>query len=82
MTAGSEDLGRKLDTLIRLVATAICAERPQKEKISILATAGLSTKEIAEFLGTTPNTVSVALSHSRKEKRGKVATRTMEINNE
>ena len=69
MTSGEDEIVRKLDTLVRLVATAVCAERSQKEKIKILGGAGLTPKEIAELLGTTPNTVSVALSAMRKSKK-------------
>jgi DNA-binding NarL/FixJ family response regulator len=77
-----EDVVRKLDTLIRLVATAICADRPQKENIGILGKAGLSPREIAEFLDTTPNTVSVALSNMRKEKGAKRRVKPSEGANE
>jgi len=68
MTEGTDEILRRLDMLVRLFATVACADRPQKEKIDVLDTAGLSPKEIAEFLGTTPNTVSVYLSAIRKEK--------------
>jgi len=81
MTENGEVL-RRLDTLIRLVATAICGDRSQKEKIGILESAGLSPKEIADFLGTTPNTVSVALYGMRKEKGGKRPPKITETNNE
>ena len=67
MNASDIEVTRRLDTLIRLVATALCAERSQKEKISILAGAGLMPKEIAEIVGTTPNTVSVSLSAMRRK---------------
>ncbi|MGO9038174.1 MAG: hypothetical protein ACLQKH_09330 [Steroidobacteraceae bacterium] len=72
MSSTNDDVTRRLDTLIRLVATAICGERPQKEKISILTGAGLTPKEIAEIVGTTPNTVSVALSGMRKTAKPKL----------
>jgi copper homeostasis protein CutC len=71
MNASDSEVTRRLDTLIRLVATALCAERPQKEKISILAGAGLAPKEIAEIVGTTPNTVSVSLSAMRRNAKPK-----------
>lgn len=71
MTSQDEEVIRRLDTLIRLVAAGVCGDRTQREKISILASAGLTPKEIAEFLGTTPNTVSVALSAMRKKKISK-----------
>lgn len=62
-------LGAKLDILIRLVALGLCGEKSQREKITLLAAAGLQPKAIAEMIGTTPNTVSVALSGIRRESR-------------
>ncbi len=61
-------VGDKLDTLIRLVALGLCQGKTQKEQIALLASAGLQRKGIAEILGTTRNTVSVALSNLRKNK--------------
>lgn len=72
----SEDLTQvveKLDTLVRLVAVGVCGEGTQKEKIKVLSTAGLEPKEIASILGTTPNTVSVALSSLRRDAKKKAA---------
>jgi len=63
------EVANKLDTLIRLTAIGLFGDKSQKEKIELLMTAGLQTKEIAELLGTTPNTVSVALSGLRKKKK-------------
>jgi DNA-binding CsgD family transcriptional regulator len=65
----SEEISHKLDVLIRLVAMGLCGEKTQREKISILDMAGLTPKVIAEMLGTTPNTVSVALSGLRRERK-------------
>lgn len=57
----------RLNILIRLQALQLIAGlENQKEKIIILGLAGLSSKEIADLLGTTINTVSVALSNARK----------------
>ena len=58
----SNILADKLDTLIRLVSVAICQDRTQKEQISLLNSAGIGPKVIAEILDTTPNNVSVTLS--------------------
>lgn len=69
---GMSDVVARLDSLIRLVAVGVCGDRSQKDKITLLGGAGLTPKTIADILGTTPNTVSVALSISRKEqKKGK-----------
>ena len=65
----SNILAEKLDTLIRLVSIAICQNRTQKEQISLLNSAGIGPKVIAEILDTTPNNVSVTLSGLRKAKR-------------
>jgi hypothetical protein len=46
-------------------------ERNQREKIRLLHTVGLTSGEIAEIIGTTPNTVSVALVSIRREAKGK-----------
>lgn len=63
------EVAKKLDTLIRLTAIGLFGDKTQKEKIELLATAGLGAKEIAELLGTTPNTVSVTLSGLKQKKK-------------
>lgn len=63
------EVEEKLDTLIRLTAIGLFGDKTQRDKIELLATAGLGAKEIAELLGTTPNTVRVALSGLRKKKK-------------
>ena len=67
----TQEIVDKLDTLIRLVAIGLCGEKPQLEKIRILASAGLAPRDIADVIGTTPNTVSVALSSLRKANKTK-----------
>ncbi len=67
------EVANKLDTLIRLTAIGLFGDKTQKEKIELLAIAGLGAKEIADLLGTTPNTVSVALYGLKKKKKKKVA---------
>ena len=46
----SEKIVRRLDSLIRLVAAGVCANKSQRDSIAILNAAGLTPKEIAEFL--------------------------------
>lgn len=65
------EVADKLDTLIRLTAMGLFGEKTQREKIEMLSSAGLQPKDIADLLGTTPNTVNVALSGIRKKKRKK-----------
>jgi hypothetical protein len=62
--------------LTRLVAVLGTEGKPQREQIRILALAGFPPKDIAAFIGTTSNTVRVALAglrkkgKSRKRRRG------------
>lgn len=67
--SSARDLSDKLDVLIRLAAIGLCEDKTQQEKIYLLSMAGLTPKTIADILGTTPNTVSVALSNMRKKRR-------------
>jgi DNA-binding CsgD family transcriptional regulator len=67
----NQEIIRRLDSLIRLMAVSVCAEKTQRDSIEILAKAGLAPKDIAEFLGTTPNTVSVSLSAMKRQKATK-----------
>lgn len=62
-------LTEKLDTIIKLLALqAVGDKKKSTEAISALSRFGLQPKEIAEILGTTANTVRVALSTMRKKK--------------
>lgn len=63
------ELKQKIDILIRLSAISVVYGKKQKDQIRLLSIAGMSPSEIANFVGTTPNTVNVALSAFRKEKR-------------
>lgn len=74
MNESDVEISSKVDILIRLVAIGITQGKTQKDQIALLAQAGLQPKMIAEILGTTPNTVSVALSKFKREKRS-AATR-------
>ena len=62
-----EALLEKLDTLVRLQAhSSVARLESQKEKILFLSKAGITPKDIADILGTTSNSVNVALSNARK----------------
>jgi hypothetical protein len=64
-----EDIGLKLDVLIKLQAQVLVRDLDgQKTKIIFLHKAGLGPKLIGEILGTSANAVSVALSKARKDK--------------
>ncbi len=67
------EVAEKLDTLIRLTAIGLFGDKTQREKIELLSSAGLQPKDIADLLGTTANTVNVALSGIRKKQRKKKA---------
>jgi DNA-binding CsgD family transcriptional regulator len=60
----------KLDTLIRIMALSGTKEMTSSEKIALLHKAGISSKDIAEIIGTSQNVVNVRLSQMRK-KEGK-----------
>jgi DNA-directed RNA polymerase specialized sigma24 family protein len=59
----------KLDLITRLLALNMVKDlQSQKDKILTLDSFGLKPKEIADYLGTTINTVKVTLSKAKKIK--------------
>jgi hypothetical protein len=67
-----DDIGEKLDTLIKLQAAALTAKmESSKDKIVFLSKAGLRPTLIAEIVGTTANHVNVTLSGVRKTSAAK-----------
>jgi DNA-binding CsgD family transcriptional regulator len=58
---------QRLDAVIRLLAALVTQGKKQVEGIVILSSAGFQPKEIASLLGTTSNTVRVALSNLRRK---------------
>jgi tRNA A22 N-methylase len=65
----SPDLGRKIDMFNRLLAIGLVNGKRQRDQIRLLSVAGMGPKEIADIIGTTPNTVNVALTALRKENK-------------
>lgn len=66
----NEDIGEKLDILIKLQATALVNNfESSKEKILFLSKSGLKPTLIADLLGTSANYVNVTLSRERKSKK-------------
>jgi hypothetical protein len=64
----SDDLGEKLDILIRLQAASLTSSmESSKDKIIFSGNAGLKPVLIAEILGTTANHVNVTLSQARRD---------------
>jgi hypothetical protein len=70
----NDDGTNKSDIQTRLIAIGLVNGKPQKEQIRLLSIAGMGPKEIADLIGTTPNTVNVALSSLRKN--GKMNLKT------
>lgn len=64
-----KEIVNRLDKVIRLLALSITLDKKQNEQIEFLNGAGFKPKEIADILGTTGNTVRVALSQIRKKSR-------------
>lgn len=56
---------RRIVRLLSLLATQNLNQRQQIEKLSAI---GFQPKEIADLIGTTPNTVSVTLTSLRRER--------------
>lgn len=61
-----ETIVQRLDTLIRLVSIALVENKKQKDQIRLLTLAGIGPSRIAGILGTTANSVKVAISNLRK----------------
>lgn len=65
-------LNDKMDTLIKIqAALAVKGMATQRDKIVFLYGAGLGPTYIANLLGTTPKTVSVAMAKHKKMLSGK-----------
>jgi len=64
--ASLDELSRQLTVLIRLTAISVTDGKKQTDQILALSRAGLAPRDIADILGTSPNTVSVELSRLRK----------------
>lgn len=61
-------LNTRLDIIIKLMVLLKAQDKNQSEQIWLLSAGGLQPKEIANILGTTPNTVRVILSGLRRQK--------------
>lgn len=62
------EISGKIDLAVRLLALNLVKDlKVQKEKIMTLSAFGFGPSEIAKLLGTTANTVNVALSEARKK---------------
>jgi DNA-directed RNA polymerase specialized sigma24 family protein len=69
MAKSFEDLVlAKLDNLLRVLTVSVTNGMKQTDQIALLNRVGFPPREIADLLGTTGNTVNVALSNLRKGK--------------
>ncbi len=76
MAKSTEELVlEKLDRLLRILTVDVTKGMKQNQQIALLDRAGFEPREIADLLGTTRNTVNVALTNLRKAetKKGKGA---------
>lgn len=71
-TAEWDEVARELRRISRILAMiAIKNEESQRKQIMLLSGLGFLPSEIAKMVGTTPNTVSVALHEIRRKTRQK-----------
>lgn len=63
-----EQILKKLDTIIKLLAANSFKDKDLNEKVLLMSKLDLQPKEIAELLGKTPNSIRVMLSRMRKKK--------------
>lgn len=64
-----EGVLEELRRVVRLLSVLALRGLTQRERILTLSSAGFQPKEIAELIGTTPNTVSVCLAKLRRRDR-------------
>ncbi|HTB21371.1 MAG TPA: hypothetical protein VK914_01550 [bacterium] len=64
-------VSKKLDIIIRLLARQHIGDKSGRDAIKTLSALGFQPKEIADLIGTTSNTVSVALNSLKKNKNKK-----------
>src|ERR1700690_1543355 len=62
---------RQLERIANLLGLLVTHGKQQVEQIAVLSGAGYSPSEIAQLVGTTPNTVSVALSQMKAARKRK-----------
>jgi predicted transcriptional regulator len=70
-SATMDDLVKQVKTTNRLLAAQLKSQMSQMELVKLLATTGLTAKEIADVLNTSAPVVAVTLQRLRKA--GKVA---------
>jgi DNA-binding CsgD family transcriptional regulator len=68
--AAGQDLGPRLDALVRLAALQLLGDRTGAEAILLLGRAGLDNDLVADLVGTSPATVRATLSRARRKGKG------------
>ena len=63
------DISAKLDTIVKLLALIAVEDKTLKRQVSLLHSFGFQPKQIADFLGKTPNHIRVVL-HSLRQTSG------------
>ena len=71
LSATMDDLLRQAKTTNRLLAAQLKSQMSQMQMVKLLATTGLTAKEIADVLDTTPATVAVTLQRLRQKAKGR-----------
>lgn len=71
LSATMDDLLKQAKTTNRLLAAQLKSQMSQMQLVKLLATTGLTAKEIADVLDTTPATVAVTLQRLRQKTKGK-----------
>lgn len=71
LTATIDDLLKQAKTTNRLLAAQLKSQMNQMQLVKLLATTGLTAKEIADVLDTTPATVAVTLQRLRQKAKGR-----------
>ena len=63
-----ESIEWKLNIILNLLARSLLPDAPQKDQIAFLSSLELAADEMAEVVGTSPDTVRKTLSRLRTQK--------------
>jgi DNA-binding CsgD family transcriptional regulator len=66
-SATMDDLLKQAKTTNRLLAAQLKSQMSQMDLVKLLSTTGLTAREVAEVLDTTPNTVAVTLQRLKNK---------------
>lgn len=73
-----DDLLKQAKTTNRLLAAQLKSQMSQMQLVKLLTTTGLTAREIADVLDTSPATVAVTLQRLRQKKTRQSAPNTQE----